>query len=277
MQLRALITGGYGFLARHVRDRLVQMNYEVVGLVRQRHAQESLEPLYDSFSQLSAAESDFDVIFHLGAFIPGGKSDRPDPVLITSNIELTSMLALRYPQAKMVFASSVSVYGLPASLPITTKTVFNTPGYYGLSKLAGEAIVINLERHSISRFTSIIGKGMTQKTFVNHVVNGARDGLITVYGTGARQQNYIDANDAARLCIEASLQEKSLLILGVSRASYSNLEVATVAAGITGAEIRLTGQDDAVSYIYDVESSYESINFEPKVSLKQSIQAMLSV
>jgi len=276
MSLRILITGAKGFLGQHVLKMIKQKGYEVVSLVRRVGATHyESEKVYDALDRLVKEEPHFDVIFHLAAAIPNDKADKPSTDFISSNIHLTSSLALHYPEAKVVFASSISVYGDPVSLPITIHSSFNNPSHYGLSKLAGEAVIGNLNRYAIIRFTSIIGCGMTQNTFVNHVIDGAKKGLILIYGDGSRQQNYIDVRDAAELCMKIAVQEKSSSLLGVSSTSFSNLEVAKIAAEATGAEIKLTGEDRSRSYLYDVENSYQSIDFEPVFLLKQTIQDMI--
>ena len=105
----------------------------------------------------------------------------------------------------IIFMSSVDVYGMPSqTFPIHEDTQFNPIGYYGLSKLICEKLlIINLcSKCAIGilripgiygagdRFKSIIGK------FVKKVVSHE---TIQVQGEGSAKRDYVEIGDLCRL------------------------------------------------------------------------------
>lgn len=272
-----LIVGPQGYLASHLIDLLKKTDPTaiLVGLGILPDRPEGIDAYYTQSDDLISAHPEFQTIFLLASYIPYGGYHVPSPEFVRSNIQLVAQLSLAYPQARIVFSSSVSVYGIPVTLPIDVHTPFNNPDLYGLSKIAGEAIVKNHPSYGILRFTSIIGQGMRAQTMVPKMIEAARSGAITVWGDGSRRQNYVDVRDAVAMCLAAAQAGHNLVALGAGEGGYSNLEVAHVLKEITGCRIDFTGEDKAPSFVYDTDESYRLLNFKPKFSLAQTLQDMI--
>lgn len=267
-----LITGANGFLASSVIKN-VSNNWTLVALVRPgTSAPERFKVAYQSIDSLLSDLGHVDVVMHLAACIPRPIESTPDD-LMPVNVGLVEKLVSAYPQAFHLLASSVSVFGTPTSLPITIKTPPNQPTAYGISKLKAEEIVNKTKRHAIIRFSSIIGRSMRTGSFIPTLVSSAKNGVIHLYGEGDRQQNYIDVDDAAQMCLNAISNQQSILRLGVSDRSYSNLEVARILASLTGAVIKKSGIDFSPSYVYDLNDSVQLDR--PHLSLIKSLQKMV--
>lgn len=275
---KILITGANGFLARSIVDFLSSKAYEIIGLVRRDGvvSGNNFVKVYSDLETLLSNENGFSAIFHLAAFIPYGAMDKPSQQLIESNIVLTSKLVSSYPDARFVYASSTAVYGRPSVLPIEVESAFVNPDLYGLSKLAGEAIVRNHLNYAIIRFSSIIGPGLKSNSFIPIIIEKAmKNGIITILGDGKRQQNYIDVRDAAKLCIACSNITKNIAVLGVSNRSYSNKEVAEIIASRIATQIIFTGLDNSPSFLYTTDSTYSQLDFQQTYSLEQTISEMI--
>lgn len=274
---KILITGGAGFLASHVKQLLDATNHDVVALLNPGSSKHGYKTAYFSIEELLKCEESFDAIFHLASYIPYGKMDKPDVKLIDNNISLTVKLVRAYPDARMVYSSSVAVYGKPLSGKINVSSPFMNPDLYGLSKLAGEAIVKNIRSYSIIRFSSIIGPSMKVNSFVPAIIKQAlQTKVIRILGTGERRQNYIDVRDAAALCMTNANASPSNVMLGVGETSYSNKEVAEIVAMFTDAKINFTSTDSSPSYVYDQESAYEVLKFQPRFTLRETINDMIA-
>jgi UDP-glucose 4-epimerase len=273
---RILITGANGFLGSHVAKHL-QRGHHVVGLVRQRHAllPSEFTDVYTDVDELVRHEPAFDEVYHLASFVPSGKDNTAQGAYIDSNVLLTAALVKRYWSARFVFSSSVSVYGVPVSNPLHVTSPFNNPGLYGLSKLAGEAIVMNHPNYAIVRFSSIVGPGMKPHTFIPQLVKQARSGVMKIFGDGSRKQNYIDVRDAAALLWQCGQGTDPIVTLGVALKSYTNLEVAQILAEKTSSKIEFEGEDNSPSFVYDVGDTYGRLSFRPGNSLLNSISDIL--
>lgn len=246
-----LITGANGFLARTVAS-LAPPDWRMLALVRAANAPDAgthWHSLHDSIDVLAAAERRIDVVLHLAARIPVDMQ-QSDPELVASNVALPTQLLMQYPDARHVLASSVAVFGHPASLPLSMATAPAPTTAYGWSKLAAENLVRMSRSHAVLRLSSIIGRGMRAGSFVPTVVAAARSGRITVHGDGSRMQDYIDVRDAARMCIAAAQRQDNFVTLAVSGRAHSNREVASELATLTGAEIEFTGHDASASFVY---------------------------
>lgn len=251
MSKTVLITGANGFLARALAARL-PAEWRLLGLVRSGDAPGDgrWQGWFRDESSLAAAP-DVDIVVHLAARIPPNIADA-DPDLLRSNVLLPAALVLRYPSARHVLASSVSVYGVPESLPLRISSPLLATSPYGLSKIAAEAVVRQARSHAVLRYSSIVGRGMRDRTFVPAMVRAARAGTMVVYGDGSRLQDYIDVRDAAEICFRAMTRDDNLVTLAVSARAISNADLARELAGITGAAVTFAGSDASASYRYDL-------------------------
>ena len=267
-----LITGANGFLARAVA-RQAGDDWRLAALVRPgTSASSHFATTYDSIDKIISELDRIDVVMHLAACIPSPLSVAP-PELISVNVDLVAKLVQSYPDARHVLASSVSVFGIPVSLPLTIDSPSHEPNAYGLSKLAAENLVRQMPKHAIIRFSSLIGVGMKAGSFIPTAVSAARTGKIHLLGNGERLQNYLDIDVAALMCLRAATSTKSFVALGVGERSYSNNEVATILAELTGASIVREGDDQSPSYVYEFRDAVDI--GQPLVSLKKSLGKMV--
>lgn len=273
-----LITGINGFLAKQVLKLLIAEGYRIVGLSNQHGVSEPQNKViaYSTLEALFRSEMEFKYVFHLAAFIPYGVIYNPGKKLYETNIRLTSLLVEKYPSARFVFSSSVAVYGVPLSLPISLYSPYNRPDAYGLSKLAGESVIRSLDSYAIIRYSSIIGKGMKPVSFIPKIIEQAKqNGNITLLGNGTRQQNYIDVGDAAGLCLAAAKEKENMTMLGVAEKSYTNREIAKWIVEKTGAAIEYTGTDDSPSFVYDNKKEGEAFLVPSTTPIVETITQML--
>lgn len=275
MPTTILTTGANGFLARAVADAITS-DLRLIGLVRKGSA--GVTPvtrwhgLYDSIESLCSAQPKVDVILHLAAWIPR-VANQFDPELIAANVGLPGQLVMRYPQARHVLASSVSVYGVPATLPLSVDSPAQPCSPYGWSKLAAENLVRTVDHQAILRFSSIIGPGMHAGSFIPAAVAAARAGSILLHGDGSRTQDYIDVRDAASMCLQAATRNDNFLTMAVSGRAVTNREVAEQLACMTGATIHFNGKDDSPSFAYTLA---DAVNLGPcRISLQETLQNMV--
>ena len=274
---RIVITGASGFLGRHVVD-LFRM-HECAFL-------RNPESSFDSFSEgqrnffsveeLASAFPSADAVLHLAAFIPYGKLNEPSEDFERVNVTLTKNLALAYPEARWVFASSVSVYGSCTDEVITAETNCQPDSLYALSKTRAEQVVAQLKNAAIIRFSSLIGKGMKPVSVVPKWIQQAKnEGRISVWGQGIRTQNYLDVRDAAELVHLLAMNDFQGIVLGVAPREYTNVEVAGFIAELLPAEIVHTPHADDAGVHYDDHSTHNRIGFIPKFELRETIREMI--
>ncbi|HET6430803.1 NAD(P)-dependent oxidoreductase [Dyella sp.] len=270
---RALITGANGFLAQTLLAAL-PADYQAFALVRAQPAAHTRAiRTFDSLDVLIRETPAVDVVFHLAACIPPDH-DKPNAELLRSNVDLVSRLVQAYPEARHVYASSVAVYGTPASLPVALDAAPIGASRYGLAKLAGECVARQAASHAAIRFASIIGTGMRPGSFIPAAVAGAKAGRIMLRGDGTRLQNYVDVGDAAHMCLLAASMPGSFVGHGIGERSHSNLEVAKLLADLTGASVVKEGVDHSPSFEYAQDTFSRSVT--TRVSLKETLARMIA-
>jgi UDP-glucose 4-epimerase len=150
--LKAVVTGGAGFIGSHLVDRLVSLGFETAVIDDLSSGlREFVNPkskLYEGSitdeSFLIKVFEDFkpEVVFHLAAQIDVMKSidDPAEDALVniigTLNIVKTAAV---FGVSKIIFTSSAAVYGEPSEIPVREIHPLNPKSPYGAAKAAAES------------------------------------------------------------------------------------------------------------------------------------------
>lgn len=166
---KVLITGGAGFIALHLANKLLDIGYSVHLVdnyargVLDRDLESTIEHPQATFSQVdcldpdavSALPKDFDYIFHLAAIIGVRHVEERPAHVITENLRLLENLLDHAEQQndlkRFLFASTSEVYAgtlenfdlplpTPESTPLALTDLRRPRTSYMLSKITGEAL-----------------------------------------------------------------------------------------------------------------------------------------
>jgi UDP-N-acetylglucosamine/UDP-N-acetyl-alpha-D-glucosaminouronate 4-epimerase len=224
-RLKALVTGGAGFIGSHLVRALVARSDDVV--VLDDFSSGVLDRLDDLRPMVHVVEGDLrdlgttglamagrDTVFHLGA-VPSIHRSFEDPERTVSvNVGGTVSVMLEAAKAgvrRVVLASSSSVYGAipPARRREDQRTEAGSP--YAASKLAAESIVHSLgARHGIEtvalRYFNVFGEGQNTRSeyaaavprFVTALLEGTPP-IVYGDGTATRDFTHVDNVVSANL------------------------------------------------------------------------------
>src|SRR6059058_4302514 len=219
--MRAIVTGGAGFIGSHVVDALLERGYEVHVLddlstgKRERVAEGArlhLADIREPDDVFDAVRPD--AVFHLAAQADVRVSvERPDfdadvNVLGTARI----LEAARRHDAQIVFASTGgAIYGeCEGPAPETAERRPLAP--YGTSKLCGEEYLATWNRlygtgHVALRFGNVYGPRQEphgEAGVVAIFMGRLRDGgAPTIYGDGSQTRDYVFVGDVVRAMLAA--------------------------------------------------------------------------
>ena len=164
---RILLTGATGYIASHTWLALVAAGYDVVGVdnfsnsspkVLDRLAElGGFAPVFveadvtdaDAMKRVFDAHA-IDAVVHFAAFKAVGESTQKPLAYYRNNLGglVTVAQAMAdHGVSKIVFSSSATVYGQPETLPITESAPLAATSPYGTTKLMGEELLRELERH----------------------------------------------------------------------------------------------------------------------------------
>ena len=287
--MRALVTGGMGFVGNRLVLGLVRNGWEVTCLVRR--------PVVARFEQIGCAMVDLeafdsaglrqslpekiDCVFHLAATIAG--SAWPPSRYLAANGAGTSAVLEVAEACKVlsfVYTSTQLVIGKPerASFGVDHPMRPETP--YALSKLAGEMACELFRRcgrvaATCLRLTSVIGVGMAAGSVLPLFGERAlRSQHLTYHGAGARVQNFVHIDDVVRACVLAAAHPGSGVLNAGGGDSLSMKDLANLIVRLTpGSTSRVTAsglpdpQDD-YRWIPELDSARAAIGYAPSVSLE---------
>jgi UDP-glucose 4-epimerase len=222
--VRALVTGGAGFIGSNLVDRLLAVGHEVVAYDNLSTGREQfLEHAtnHPSFTfvrgdvldlpALTAAVEGAEVVFHLAANadVRHG-TEHPERDLRQNTIGTFHVLeAMRANGVtRVAFSSTGSIYGEPQIFPTPEDAPFPVQtSLYGASKLAGEALVqaycegFGFQGY-IFRFVSILGERYSHGhvfDFYKMLRENPRE--LRVLGNGQQRKSYLEVHD----CVDAIL------------------------------------------------------------------------
>ena len=216
--MRAVVTGGAGFIGHHLVDGLLSRGHDVSviddfssgqysRLARFGDAVTVTEATILDADALDAAVAGADVIFHEAAIASVARSLR-EPRLtndVNENGTIEVMhAASRNGVRRVVFAGSSAVYGIPEELPCRESHRPAPRSPYGVSKLAAELYVHALGealgiQTVVLRYFNVYGPGQDPASeyaaviprFVTAVLDGSRP-MINGSGDISRDFVYID-------------------------------------------------------------------------------------
>jgi UDP-glucose 4-epimerase len=224
--MRALVTGGAGFIGSTLVDRLVGDGHDVVVLDDLRRGKRAnlaagcvlreVDVRSPSLTDV-VADAAPEVVFHLAAQIDV-RASVADPLLdVSLNVVGTVNLAEAARRAgvrKIVFASSGgSIYGTPEDLPVSEAAPVNPKSPYAASKVAAE-VYLNTYRELYGLDCTHLalanvygprqdplGEAGVIAIFANALLAGAPTKL---FGDGGNTRDYVYVGDVVDAFIAAS-------------------------------------------------------------------------
>lgn len=218
--MKALVTGGAGFIGSHVADRLLEEGYEVT--VVDNFTEGSFKNLAHlkgdkrfSFAKLDLREEKAtkklvkgnDVIFHLAAQANIRKSLVDHKIDMDHN--LVSMINLldgmvEHKVKDLVFASTSALYGEATITPTPEDYMPVQTSFYGASKLACEAYAqafVQLAPINVwsFRFANVVGERCRRGViwdFVHKLKANSKE--LEILGNGRQSKEYFHVSD----CVE---------------------------------------------------------------------------
>ncbi len=246
--MRAIVTGGAGFIGSHLIERLLAEGDEVIGIDDFSRGNDSNLELAKKSKNFVLVSGDLtlpefaseklreaDVLFHLAA-VNGTLSfyERPLHVLKT-NLKITENV-LRAANdngiKKVIFASSAEVYGYPSEIPTseTATMIFDSPEVarwsYAIGKLNDENLCYayneeyGLETICLRLFNTygprLLGSenGQVISIFVKRAIDGQ---TIPVFGDGNQTRSFCYVTDTVQgfhKCSKISFKKTEVFNIG---------------------------------------------------------------
>src|ERR1700736_1776301 len=291
--MNVLVTGGAGLIGVPLREALTARGHMVTAIDVTDFGRDDpgLEIISITDSAALAdlfARKAFDAVIHCGA-ISGPMMAQGEPMKIVEvNIDGTALLlelARRHGLRRVVFCSSISVYGNVGKSVITEDTPLRPTSVYGASKVAGEQLVqaftaeYGLSGVSL-RIGRVYGPYRRGNCHLATLIRDAAAGETTEIPCDPEfLYHYVYVDDVVEAQI-AALTADEFSFSGYNVGSGEALTMPQIAeiarTAISGANPRLVaGADDVpdVQTAFDVSRIAADLNWRPRFDLASGLKA----
>ena len=303
--MKALVTGAAGFIGSHLTAALLDKGASVVGLdcftdyyaraIKETNLEENRRREGFRFVEASIQDADLPAlldgathVFHLAAQAGVRKSWGKDfQVYTTNNVEATQVLleaCVGRPIERFVHASSSSVYGDRAAIPMREDALPQPVSPYGVTKMAAEQlgylyhVNYGVPTAAMRYFTVYGPRQRPDMAFHRFLRAVLKDEPITLYGDGEQTRDFTFVSDAVAATIAAAergVPGTSYNIGGGSRVSMN--DVVRIVERITGRSLRITREGaqkgDMRDTYADTSLARKDLGFAPRVTLEEGIEA----
>lgn len=303
IKMKALVTGGAGFIGSHIVDRLLKDGHDVIVLDDFSTGHRSNLPEHESlvvvegdisnFDTVKQCMQDVDWVFHKAAVasVPRTVNDPIGSTAVNYQGTLHLLEAARHNNVKrMVFASSAALYGDEPTLPKVETMCPVTLSPYAVDKLASEfACGMYTKLYGVEtvclRYFNVYGPRQDPSSPYSGVISIFTDKLKnsetpTIFGDGEQTRDFVFVSDVVEANMKAIKAEQ-----GVGQ--YYNIA--------TGKKITLNNLLKSLSEIYgkefeanygevrqgDIKESYavidkaiSNLSWKPTVELTQGLKLL---
>lgn len=303
--MRALVTGTAGFIGSHLAEALLAGGADVTGIdcftdyypraIKETNLGEIGRNPAFRFVEARIQDADLDAlltgvthVFHLAAQAGVRKSwGRDFRVYTENNVDASQQLleaCTRRPLHRFVYASSSSLYGDAAPIPMREDALPQPLSPYGVTKLAAEQLChlyhVNhgVPATSVRYFTVYGPRQRPDMAFHRFIRAALTDQPITLYGDGEQTRDFTFVADAVAATMaagERGVPGRAYNIGGGSRVSVNHvLEIIGRLAGKPLTVHREPPQKGDMRDTYaDTTLARADLGFTPRVSLEQGIEA----
>lgn len=303
--MRALVTGGAGFIGSHLVDRLLNEGWYVTVLDSlisgklenvNKNATFVCGDILD-FKLLESLLKDVSVVFHLAA-IPSVQQSTErwiDCHKVNLGGSINVFEAASNQNVPVIYASSAAVYGNSMSLPLKESTVVLPSSPYGFDKYSCEvqaqlfAKFKNLQSIGL-RFFNVYGPRQDPASPYSGVISIFADSIknnrqIKIFGDGRQERDFIFVQDVVDVLVKAyssfaKLQSSPEIFNVCTKIGTSITELVDIMFSTTNRTVSVSYVQARDGDIYKSSGNNEKIHnllgFKPYTSLKDGLKSFLS-
>jgi len=300
--LKALVTGGAGFIGSHLSDFLLKKGIEVTvidnlyGGWLKNLKEASSNPNF-AFHKVDITDKEkllpyfenMDWVFHLAAkadIVPSIENPRE---YFETNVDGTFNVlecAKKAGVKRFVYSASSSCYGIAKEYPTPETAKISTEYPYALTKYLGEEIVMHFEKvykiPSVSlRFFNVYGPrarttGAYGAVFGVFLAQKVHDKPFTVVGDGTQTRDFTYVSDVVEALYVTASSDRTGEIFNVgSSGHYSVNQLVDLLGGDRVYIPKRPGEPDCT--FADVSKIKKMLNWEAKVTFEQGVNKLLGL
>lgn len=296
-----LVTGATGFIGSHLCRRLLGAGHTVYGTCRIT-GPEKIENILANpdFKLLECDITDFeavhdlmrdhrfDAVFHTAAYIPRMPAADPFHVFDVNVRGTLNILHASYLKnvRKIIYSSSMSVYGNPQYLPVDERHRTEPVSHYGLTKLMGEMFCeLYAQQYNLNivilRYSGVFGPYKNSGAISNFIDSALRNKSPVISGDGTDVWDTIYVSDAvtANLLALDYKNEKGIDVFNIGRGEGVNVtDIANRIVSLCGSTakpvIGIGTEHGGIQFFYNISKAEEVLGFMP-TSLENNLKEFI--
>src|SRR3569833_1229132 len=290
--MKILVTGATGFNGGHLIREAAQLG-EVIAIQRSDNGLRDIPVAIADLRDKETVKSLFEsyrpeIVLHTAARIPQSAIDDiytffDDNVTATTNLYHS---ASRTGVRRIVFSSTMSVYGAPQSLPVREDHPLVPDLPYSLSKIQAELIAhcfaeSGLET-TILRYSGVFGKGQKSGAVPAFIARCLMGAPLTLNACGRPSSDFVWVDDVvqANLLAIQYTQQATLEVMNIgSGTELTVMQLAEKIRALCGSQSPIVPVDGPsprdIRYAYDITRAREKLGYNPTsmdVALKECIR-----
>jgi len=301
------VTGGAGFIGSHLVDRLIKEGFEVSVLDNlstgrmenlMRHLESGGVRLVNADildrRAVKQALTDVEAVFHLAAITSVPYSIKHPDATRKANVEGTRILldaCLGGNVERFIYVSSCAVYGEPEYLPIDERHPARPVSPYAESKLEAERLCREFQKAyglktTIVRPFNVYGprmkSGMYGGVIARFIERLRLNKPPIIYGDGTQTRDFVHVWDVVNALMLTLNSQKAIgeifnVASGVATSIDELAKLVMELSGIDGLKpLYRPARNGDIKHSYaDVSKAKAKLGYEPKISLKEGITALV--
>lgn len=284
-----LITGAGGYIGTNLVNKLIKLNYKVVGLDtfwfgNYLKKNKKLKILKKDIRKIDIKDlNNIDIVIHLASIANDPAAELNAKLTWEINVLATYNLidlAIKKKIKKFIFASSASVYGDTDNKSVKENFALKPGHYYAYSKYIGEKMIqkyskINNLNYSILRFFNIYGpkSNAVISTFLAQKIQNKK---ITIFGNGKQKRDFLYVDDLCNAIFKVLKNSKSnnkIYNLGSGSAISIN---AIFEKLLYKKKIHLEKRNDDIEIsIANISNIKKELKWRPKIGINEGLKRTL--
>lgn len=306
-----LVTGGAGFIGSHIADRLIMEGHRVVIIDNESTGlRKNVNPqaiyVKGDITRISDLRKVFsfgiDVVFHIAGQASTIRSfDNPLNDLLVNVVGTVNIIkmCLKHRVPRLMYASSMTVYGHPHKIPTPESEPCKPISYYGITKYAAERYVhataervdLDFDFHVTSfRMFNVYGERQSLENpyqgvvsiFIANILNNEP---IVIHSDGEQSRDFVHIDDVvdawmAALDNEAAFGQVFNLGIGIRRSINELVDAILAAFNLTRATYPVQyaplRPGDQRHMAADITKVSRILNWRPKIEFRKGIERTIN-
>ena len=298
--MRFLITGGAGFIGSHIAEELLKTNkgevviFDNLSVGKKENIPEACDFIQGDIknqSEIKKAMKEIDIVFHNAAFVSIRGSFEKNK--LREEIETNCIGTLNVLNAavdnnvkKIIFASSMAVYGEPSNVIVKESNSVIPWSPYGLSKLKGELYCKQFKEkfgidYIVLRYFNTFGIKQTPSpyvgvttTFINQILERKP---LTICGDGNQTRDFVSVKDVAKANILAAFSDvNDIFNIGSGKETAVNQIADKIIEIVGGKKINVENPPGEITRICaDISKAKQKLGYTPTANILEELPNLI--